>query len=41
MFPVSGKGMVIRDKWELPDGKVEIGETPKEYPAREIEEGTS
>ena len=50
-FPVSIKGVVIhankvlllkntRDEWELPGGRLEIGETPEECVAREIAEET-
>ncbi len=50
-FPVSIKGVVIhankvlllknsREEWELPGGRLEIGETPEECVAREIEEET-
>ncbi|MGZ3492079.1 MAG: NUDIX domain-containing protein, partial [Gemmatimonadaceae bacterium] len=48
-FPVSVKGVVIRDgrvilvanerdEWELPGGKLELSESPKECLAREIVE---
>jgi 8-oxo-dGTP pyrophosphatase MutT (NUDIX family) len=48
-FPVSVKGIVVRrgavvlvrnrrDEWELPGGKLEVGETPKGCVAREIAE---
>jgi 8-oxo-dGTP pyrophosphatase MutT (NUDIX family) len=48
-FPVSVKGIVIRggavvlvknrrDEWELPGGKLELGESPERCVAREIEE---
>lgn len=50
-FPVSIKGVVVhankvlllkntRDEWELPGGRLELGETPEECVAREIEEET-
>lgn len=51
-FPVSIKGVVLdahdrvlllrndRDEWELPGGRIEIGETPEECVAREILEET-
>ena len=48
-FPVSVKGIVYhdgrvvllkneRDEWELPGGKLELGETPETCVVREIEE---
>jgi 8-oxo-dGTP pyrophosphatase MutT (NUDIX family) len=48
-FPVSVKGIVVRDdtvvllrnrrdEWELPGGKLEIGESPESCVAREIDE---
>jgi 8-oxo-dGTP pyrophosphatase MutT (NUDIX family) len=48
-FPVSVKGVVIRggmavllrndrDEWELPGGKLELGESPEQCVAREIAE---
>jgi ADP-ribose pyrophosphatase YjhB (NUDIX family) len=49
-FPVSVKGVVVsacervlllendRNEWELPGGRIEIGETPEECVAREIRE---
>ncbi|MGH3613503.1 MAG: NUDIX hydrolase [Pseudonocardia sp.] len=52
MFSVSIKGVVLdsqrrvlllkneRDEWELPGGRIEIGETPEECVAREITEET-
>ena len=48
-FPVSVKGIVVRDgavvlvhnrrgEWELPGGKLEIGESPEQCVPREIDE---
>jgi 8-oxo-dGTP pyrophosphatase MutT (NUDIX family) len=48
-YPVSIKGVVVRDgrvvllknerdEWELPGGRIELGETPEECVAREIHE---
>ncbi len=49
LFPVSVKGVLVRnaevallqnprDEWELPGGKLELGETPQECVVREIAE---
>lgn len=51
MYPVSVKGVVVRDgrvlllhnerdEWELPGGRLEVGETPQQCVAREITEET-
>lgn len=50
-FPVSIKGVAVRDgrvlllknerdEWELPGGRIELGESPEECVAREIHEET-
>ena len=50
-FPVSIKGVVVRDghvlllknerdEWELPGGRIELGESPEQCVAREIHEET-
>ena len=50
-FPVSVKGVVLRghrvlllknarDEWELPGGRIEVGETPEDCVVREIAEET-
>jgi 8-oxo-dGTP pyrophosphatase MutT (NUDIX family) len=49
VYPVSIKGVVVRDgrvlllrnereEWELPGGRIELGETPEQCVAREITE---
>lgn len=50
-FPVSIKGVVVRDgrvlllknerdEWELPGGRIELGESPEQCVVREIDEET-
>jgi 8-oxo-dGTP pyrophosphatase MutT (NUDIX family) len=50
-YPVSVKGVVVRDdrvlllknerdEWELPGGRIELGESPEQCVAREIHEET-
>ncbi|MGB6449217.1 MAG: NUDIX domain-containing protein [Steroidobacteraceae bacterium] len=53
MYPISIKGVIFsprrevilllneRDEWELPGGRIELGETPAECLAREILEALS
>jgi 8-oxo-dGTP pyrophosphatase MutT (NUDIX family) len=39
-YPISIKGVVVRDKWELPGGRLDPGETPEQCVVRENTEET-